>query len=95
MLAQNTINTKSGFKVIQSHVFGVSGKAVRQLVIIMLGLIVKVSTFDDIVVKKDLHIFPLDFKYSPIHSLKLRFPPVTRSDLHCVSKNAPTLKRYS
>jgi len=25
MLAQNTINKKSGFKVIQSHVFGVSG----------------------------------------------------------------------
>ena len=24
----------------------------------MLGLIVKVSTFDDIVFKKDLHIFP-------------------------------------
>ena len=57
----------------------------RQQVIIMLGLIVKVSTFDDIVFKKDLQNsthFPLDSKYSADHSLKLRFPPVTRSDLY-------------
>ena len=47
----------------------------------MLGLIIKVSTFDDIVFKKATH-FPLDFKYSADHSLKLRFPPVTRSDLY-------------
>ena len=50
----------------------------------MLGLIVKVWTFDDIVFKKDLHIFPWIsiFKYSADHSLKLRFQPVTRSDLY-------------
>ena len=37
----------------------------------MLGLIVKVSTFDDIVsIKRSAH-FPLDFKYSADHSLIL------------------------
>ena len=45
------------------------------------GLIVKVSTFDDIVFKKDLHIFPCISNIQRI-SHKLRFPPVTRSDLY-------------
>jgi len=47
----------------------------------MLGLIVKVSTFDDIVFKK-IYTFSLGFKYTADHSLKLRFPSVTRSDLY-------------
>ena len=38
----------------------------------MLGLIVQVSTFDDIVFKKGLHIFR--FKYSADHSLKTPLP---------------------
>jgi len=43
----------------------------------MLGLVVKVSTFNDIVsIKKSAH-FPLDFRYSADHSLILSFPLVT------------------
>jgi len=48
----------------------------------MLGLIVKVSTFDDIVFKKDLHIFPWISNIQRITVLNSAFPPVTRSDLY-------------
>ena len=87
--AKTQFNTKSGFKVNRSHVFGVSGKTVRQQVIIMLGLVVKVSTFDDnrhSIYKKDLHIFPWISTYSADHNLILRFPLVTCTEETVYSK---------
>jgi len=69
-------------------VFGVSGKTVRQNVIIMLGLIVKVSTFDDIglVSVRKICTFPLDVKYSADHNLIFRFPLVTCTEETVYSK---------
>jgi len=48
----------------------------------MLGLTVKVSTFDDIVILRKICTFSLGFKYSVDHSLILRFPLVTCTDLY-------------
>jgi len=44
----------------------------------MLGLIVKVSTFDDIVSKKDLHIFP----WIQIFSGSQSYTPLPASHMH-------------
>ena len=60
----------------------------------MLGLIVKVSTFDDIVFKKDLHIFPRISNIQRI-SLKVRFPPVTRSDLYLETIRYDTIDKFN
>ena len=52
--------------------------------LIMLGSVVKVSTFDDIGLVS-AHL-PLDFKYSADHSLILRFPLVTCTEETVYSK---------
>jgi len=52
----------------------------------MFGLVVKVSTYDDIVSIRKICTFSLVFKYSADHSLILRFPLVTCTEKTVYSK---------